>query len=296
MAIKLDTSTATMTVDLQGSKSAIHVGKHLALLHGTKNAILTSADQPLGGNTHKGPSITIKGSVFLDATAGELDTGDWQFGILQVSTLAVYEFVYAGRMPNEGSSTVNLKSGYTKNPSIDADAPIADDVFDPGGVTISATTTPRTGFNAEFRFTDHPATLVPLKFQNQKTSSPNYLYSARRDEGFVAYFVARQNENAPIQFLSRVGWHAIWHGTFKWTSAASKPTVTMKDAKMYSSTVLLGAPAATDKEFQTAKAGKGPTTNKQDTTASEDAFVNRKSTVYTESSDRPTGLPDDFFK
>jgi hypothetical protein len=300
MALRLDTSSATMTVDIKGAKSAIHIGKELVLLHGTRNANLAAADVPMGGKGNKGPSIVITGKVFMEADASDFDLGDWQFGMIQVSNLMVYEFVYAGRMANEGSVVLNLRSGFTKNPSLDADPPqggsIDDDIFDIAHQTTKRVSTPRVGFEIEYRFGDHPNTLVPQKFENRQTNAPNFIASARRDEGFITYFVARENAQAPVQFLSRVGWHAIWHGTFTWSAAKMKPTLTTKDSRLDLGQVLLGAPVATDPDFQVAKARVGPTSNAMDEKASDDAFVHRRSPVCVQSTTLPKDLPSDFFQ
>jgi hypothetical protein len=298
MAVKIDASTAMITMDKTGAKCAIKVGKELVLLHGTQNADLTAADNTAGGKM-KGPFMNLTGTVFMDADASDKIIGDWEFGFIQVSTMAVYEFIYAGRMPNEGSLTVNLKAGFKTNPSLDVDpdpgVTIDEDIFDAASVSATPTTTPRTGFDVTCTFGDHPNTFVPKKFENKTTSSQNFLFSARRDEGFVSYFVGRPNSKSPVQFLSRVGWHCIWHGTFKW--ANGKPTCTMKDSRIDPGTVLLGAPSnASDPDFLIAKARVGPTSNSQESTAVDDATIRRIAPVLKESTDRPTDLPDDFYK
>ncbi|MCE9532999.1 MAG: hypothetical protein K8T89_18025, partial [Planctomycetes bacterium] len=291
MAIKLDPTTATMSVDKAGSKSAIHVGRELVLLHGTRNAVLSSADTSAGGKQTNGPSIVMTGKVFMDAAATDFDLGDFQFGMIQVSTVVVYEFVYAGRMSNEGSVKINLKAGFTKNPSLDAETTgggtIDETIFDSANQTFKRVTTPRPGFEVTYKSDDHPSTLVPQKVQNSLTNAPNFISSARRDEGLIAYFVARQSETSPVIFLSRLGWHGIWHGTFKWSVATNRPTVTLVDSQMQLGSALLGSPPATDAEFLVAKARVGPITNDLDKSASDDAFVNRRSPVFVASRDRP---------
>src|SRR5262249_25304113 len=229
MALQLDASTATMSFDMTGSKSTIRVGTQFALLHGTRNVNLTAADDAAGVKPTKGPSVTTTGKVFLAADPSDFTIGDWEFGMIQVSNLQVYEFVYAGRLAGEGSVTINLKSGFTKNPSLDEEVPpnstsstIDATIFDQTFLTATRVTTTRVGFEIEYKLDDHPNTLVPLRFENRKTTAPNFIFSARRDEGFIAYFVARENSKAPIQFLARIGWHAIWHGTFKWSAATMK--------------------------------------------------------------------------
>jgi hypothetical protein len=299
MTLSLDASSATMSVDVAGSASAIYVGQQLVLLHGTRNANLHSADSVTGGKTSNGPSITITGNVFMKADPTDVDTGDWQFGMIQVSNLMVYEFVYAGRRANEGSVSINLKSGYTKPLSLDAQpaagVSIDDSIFDPSFLTTTRVTSPQVGFQIEYLVNDHPATLVPQRFQNRTTHAPNYLFSARRDEGFVTYFVARANKTAAVQFLSRVGWHAIWHGEFQWSVPWKRPTVIMKDSRLDLGTVLLGAPAATDSHFLIAQARVGPTANDQDNQATDDAFIRRNVKVCTQATTQPSNLPSNFF-
>ena len=299
MTLRLDASSATMTVDVAGSASAIHVGRQLVLLHGTRNANLRSADTVTGGKTSNGPSISITGKVFMQADATDFDVGDWQFGMIQVSNLMVYEFVYAGRLASEGSVTINLKSGFTKPLSLDAEvatgSTIDDSIFDSTNLTATRVTSPQVGFQIEYLFNDHPATLVPQRFENRTAHAPNFIFSARRDEGFVTYFVARENSTATVQFLSRVGWHAIWHGEFTWSAAKMKPTVIMKDSRLDLGQVLLGAPAATDSHFLIAQARVGPTANDQDKKASDDAFIRRDAKVCSQVTTRPSNLPTNFF-
>jgi hypothetical protein len=289
-----------MSVDRKGAKPAIHVGKELILLHGTKNANLAAADMSTGGDGTKGPCIVITGNVFLEADAGEFDLGDWQFGIIQVSNVMVYEFIFAGRTSTEGSVTVNLKSGFTKNPSLDAEphsgGSIDESIFDANNLTMKRVTKPKTGFQISVTSNDHPAKLMEKRFQNRRTNSPNFIFSARRDEGFTTFFVARENERAPVQFLSRVDWHIIWHGTFKWSAAKVEPTVTMKDARLDVGPVRSDAPDAGSTDFQIAKARVGPTSNEQDNKATDDAFVRRLTTVCTQSETLPKDLPSDFYQ
>jgi len=117
MAINLDASTARIAWTTNGATAACHTGVHFALLHCTKGANLGAGDRSPAGKVKLFDAVELEGSVFLEATANEFDIGDRQIGMVQTTELMFYEFVYAGRRDTEGSCNLDLKAGFTANPS-----------------------------------------------------------------------------------------------------------------------------------------------------------------------------------
>jgi hypothetical protein len=212
--------TATITANKGGSRTDIHVGTEHALLHCTTNARRAAADDPAGHPGHTGPMITCTGTVLMSGDpANRQDkvdlTTNWEFGMILVSDLVVYEALYAGRMANEGSIVVNLKSAFGTNPSLDGDGdlPTVDEmIFDPSNQVITDQTTGTKGFLVTYKLGDHPNNPFPLRQTNSKVPAPNFLHTARRDEGFIAYFVARGTrlDGAPSG-ADRLAHHLAWH-------------------------------------------------------------------------------------
>lgn len=305
MAVALVASSATISASKGGSRTDIHVGTEHALLHCTTNARRAAADDPAGHPGHTGPMITCTGTVlFSGDPANRQDKVDlmtnWEFGMILVSDLVVYEAQYAGRMANEGSIVVNLKAAFGTNPSLDGDGdlPTVDEmIFDPSNQVITNQTTGTRGFLVTYKFGDHPNNPFPLRQTNTKTHSPNFLHTARRDEGFIAFFVARER-GTTVHHLARIGWHVIWHGTLGWTSPTTKPTVAMVTSR-----IDIGQPTtdsidntAFPRSTAVAKNPQRPTCNEQDGTAFDRGYGPTASApVRTESEARPGNLPSSFF-
>ena len=134
MAINLDASTAKIAWTTSGAAAACHTGSQFALLHCTKGANLGAGDRSPAGKVKLFDAVELEGSVFLDATANEFDIGDREIGMVQTTELMFYEFVYAGRRDTEGSCKLDLKAGFTNNPSLDVQSgpgqTIDDKIFD----------------------------------------------------------------------------------------------------------------------------------------------------------------------
>src|SRR5687768_5130473 len=111
MALALDKSSATITVDKAGAKPVIEVGNDHALLHCTRNVRVALVNTPGFQDPSNGPGIRLTGKVLItgdpSSNADRLDVTKFQVALIQVATVIVYEFRYAGRMPNEGSMTAN---------------------------------------------------------------------------------------------------------------------------------------------------------------------------------------------
>lgn len=305
MVVAIAPGTATITANKGGSRTDIHVGTEHALLHCTTNARRAAADDPAGHPGHTGPMITCTATVLMSGDpANRQDkvdlTTNWEFGMILVSDLVVYEAQYAGRMANEGSIVVNLKSAFGTNPSLDGDGdlPTVDEmIFDPSNQVITDQTTGTKGFLVTYKLGDHPNNPFPLRQTNSKVPAPNFLHTARRDEGFIAYFVARER-GSTVHHLARIGWHIIWHGTLGWTTPTAKPTVSMVTSR-----IDIGQPTtdavdntAFPKSAAIAKNPQRPTCNEQDGTAFDRGYgTGAREPVRTESTTRPGNLPSNFF-
>lgn len=305
MVVAIAPGTATITANKGGSRTDIHVGTEHALLHCTTNARRAAADDPAGHPGHTGPMITCTGTVLMSGDpANRQDkvdlTTNWEFGMILVSDIVVYEALYAGRMANEGSIAVNLKSAFGTNPSLDGDGdlPTVDEmIFDPSNQVITDQTTGTRGFLVTYKLGDHPNNPFPLRQTNSKVPAPNFLHTARRDEGFIAYFVARER-GSTVHHLARIGWHIIWHGTLGWTTPTAKPTVSMVTSR-----IDIGQPTtdavdntAFPKSAAIAKNPQRPTCNEQDGTAFDRGYgIGAREPVRTESTTRPGNLPSNFF-
>jgi hypothetical protein len=304
MAIALVPSSATITANKGGSKADIFIGSEHALLHCTTKVRRAAANEVAGHPGHTGPMITCTGTVLMSGDPAspqdKIALASWEFGMILVADIVVYEALYAGRMDNEGSITVNLKAAFGTNPSLDGDGdlPTVDEmIFDPGNLVITPQTTGTKGFLVTYKLGDHPNNPFPLRQTNSKKHSPNFLHTARRDEGFIAYFVARE-PGGKVHHLARIGWHIIWHGTLSWTSPTATPTVAMVTSR-----IDIGQPT-TDSVDNTsfprsaaiAKNPQRPTCNEQDATAFDRGYGNGASApVRLESETRPSNLPSKFF-
>lgn len=305
MAVALVPASATIAANKGGSRTDIHVGTEHALLHCTTKVRRAAADEAAGHPGHTGPMITCTGTVLMSGDpANRQDKVDlmtnWEFGMILVSDLMVYEAHYAGRMANEGGIAINLRSAFGTNPSLDGDGdlPTVDEmIFDPSNQIITDQTIGTKGFLVTYKFGDHPNNPFPLRQTNARTHSPNFLHTARRDEGFIAYFVARER-GTTTHHLARIGWHVIWHGTLGWTSPTAKPT-----AAMVTSRIDIGQPTtdsvdntAFPRSAAIAKNPQRPTCNEQDGTAFDRGYGPTASApVRVESEARPGNLPSSFF-
>ncbi len=304
MAIALVASSATISANKGSSKPDIHVGTEHALLHCTTNARRAAANEAAGHPGHTGPMITCTGSVLMSgdpsSSRDKIDLTSWQFGMILVADIVVYEAQYAGRMANEGSITVNLKSAFGTNPSLDGDGdlPTVDDmIFDPGNLVITPQTTGTRGFLATYKLGDHPNNPFPLRHTNGTTHSPNFLHTARRDEGFIAFFVAKDPAGT-THHLARIGWHIIWHGTLGWTSPTTAPTVAMVTSRIDIGQPTTDAIDNTNfpRSVAIAKNPQRPTCNEQDGNAFDRGYGPAATApVRVESRTRPDNLPSKFF-
>jgi hypothetical protein len=251
-------------------------------------------------NPINGPAIRLTGKVFIAGNpasgADRLDITKFQVALIQVSTVIVYEMRYAGRMKNEGSMTVNIRAGFNPNPCFDGKTTSFDDAFTNASTNTIVTPVqgPKPGFLISTNFDDSPFVHELLRFENRAVPAPNFLFSARRDEGFVTYLVVRVPDGT-IQFLSHVGWHIIWHGEFQWKAPGEKPTVVMRTSAFDLGQVLLGEPLPADASLAMAKQPRGSTANELDDLAHKGGFADRNTAILSQSKSRPADLPSVFF-
>lgn len=304
MPFTLDLASADLKVEPNGSAAAVHLGSKRLLMHCNRNgANLAAADnetdrrgikQPPGGH-----AIAITGSVFLESQKADfLDIEDWQFGMIQVSNLLSYEFEYAGRVREHGFVRNNLRAAFAGNLSLDAEPntgqSIDDHIFSTENLVLTKVLNPKRGFKVQVKFGDHPNNLEPYQFENRRTKAQNFLATARRDEGFVTYFVAREKPSAPVQFLARVGWKALWHFSFAWKSGADRPLVKLSTVDFSVGEVRKGAPPASDDHFAVAQRRTGPTANAQDQ-AARAKVEQRVQGVCDQAETWPASVAADFF-
>jgi hypothetical protein len=163
----------------------------------------------------------------------------------------------------------------------------------PGTATITA----NKGFLVAYKLGDHRNNPFPLRQTNGVTHSPNVLHTARRDDGFVAYFVARER-GTTVHHLARIGWHIIWHGILGWTTPTAKPTVAMVTSRIDISQPTTDAVdnTAFPKSAAIAKNPQRPTCNEQDGTALDRGYGSgAREPVRVESTARTGNLPSGFF-
>jgi hypothetical protein len=301
MALAFDPASASITAKAAGAKAGIHIGTQLALLHCTVNANLNVADIETGGRGDKGPMINFTARVFFptdpNSGANKIEISKWDFGIIQVSDVQVFQARYAGRRESEGEVTLNLKAGFRANPSLDADEDLPDMIFEPRLLTVTPVFAPKPGFQVEFKPGDNPNNLFPLKIINKATDSPNFLFSARRDEGFITYFVAR-DPAGKTHHLARIGWHIVWHGTCRWTSPSAKPTAMLLASRIDIGESVNDDPANTafPAMFAVAKNPQRPTTNECHNEAADKALAeNPVPPVHVALKARRSDVPVNFF-
>ena len=299
MAINLDASTARIAWTTNGATAACHTGVHFALLHCTKGANLTAGDRSPAGRVKLFDAVELEGRVFLDATANEFDIGDRQIGMVQTTELMFYEFVYAGRRDTEGSCNLDLKAGFTANPSLDvqptAGQTVDDTIFDAATLLIDRVTTPKTGFNVTVRFGDHPNNTIPYRFQNSLTGARNFLALAARAQKFNVYLVTRANPTSPIEILGRFNWAADWIVEFAWSVRTGRPTATTRRVDILEGVFVRGAPNPPDASSRIVVARSLPTANRQDTDAVNAIFNRRRAPLLRQSRNWPPGFRANFF-
>lgn len=299
MAIRLDASTARITWTTSGATAACHTGTQFALLHCTKGANLTAGDRSPAGKVKLFDAVELEGSVFLEATANEFDIGDRQIGMVQTTDLMFYEFVYAGRRDTEGSCNLDLKAGFTANPSLDVQSgpgqTIDDKIFDFATLLIDRVTTPKTGFNVKVRFGDHPNNTIPYRFQNGLTKARNFLAMAARAQKFNVYLVTRADPTSPVEILGRFNWAADWIVEFTWSARTGRPTATTRRVDILQGVFTRGAPNPADTSSNIVVARSGPTSNKQDDDTVKAIYNRRRAPMLKESRHWPPGFRTDFF-
>lgn len=295
----IDQQSVKISLVKDGANAGVHVGTEHALLHCTKNANLAAGDSTPPDDVNNGPAINIEGRVFLRSTENERDIGDLEFGIVQVSFLHAYEFIYVGRLVSEGSTVINLRLGYGKNPSLDEETArgrtIDQEIFRATAMTVTPVKIGKTGFDILVKFTDHPNNAIPLRFENRATRAPNFLASAARNEEFITYFVARARNVEPITILARIGWTVNWKAEFNWSAATMKPTKDVKASFLFAGEPRIGQPDAADPMAAVALLRQLPTTNAQDSSAQDAAWTQRRQPICEQNKDRPSNFRSNFF-
>jgi len=296
MALSLDKSSATLSADKAGAKTAVEPGNDFALLHCTRNVRVGDVNAPGQPDPTNGPAIQLKGKVLIagDPVADKLASTSWKAAIVQVANVLVYEMKYAGRMANEGSMVANIRNGFNPNPCFDAKTLKLDDAFNNSATTVTPVFGAKPGFLFTVVANDSPFSFVRLKFENALVRAPNFLHSVRRDEGFVSYLVVKDPAGT-VTFVSHIGWHIIWHAELQWKTPEAKPTVVMKTSSFEAGQPVLGEPTPADASLAMAKNPTGATANELDRAAFKAGFVDRNTSILTQSQTRAGDLPGVFF-
>lgn len=298
----IDQSSVKIGWKAPGASAGVHVGSKFVLLHCVKGANLTAGDQIPAQDVVIDKPVLIDAHVFLKSPDNQRDLGDMQFGLAQVSFIHNYEFIYAGRLESERSTVINLRTGFTQNPSLDeeprfgrtVDEEIFRATFPPLKVTPVTGANP--GLNIDVTFRDHPNNAIPLTFENRVSGAPNFLASVKRTEEFITYFLTRIKNVEPVTILARIGWTVNWHAEFNWTSASDKPTLDIRAAALFPGEPRIGAPDPGDPMAAIALSRKGDSTNAQDTAAQDAAWKQRRMPICDQTRERPPGFRANFFK
>jgi hypothetical protein len=218
---------------------------------------------------------------------------------VQTTELMFFEFVYAGRRDTEGSCNLDLKAGFTANPSLDVQSgpgqTIDDKIFDFSTLLIDRVTTPKAGFNVKVRFGDHPHNAIPYRFQNGITKVRNFLAMAARAQKFNVYLVTRANATSPVEILGRFNWAADWIVEFAWSVRTGRPTATTRRVDILEGVFARGAPNPPDASSRIVVARSLPTANRQDTDAVNAIFNRRRAPLLRQSRNWPPGFRANFF-
>jgi hypothetical protein len=298
----IDQSSVKIGWKAPGASAGVHVGSKFVLLHCTKGVNLIAGEQFPAEDVVADKAVFIDAHVFLKSPDNQRDLGDMEFGLAQVSFIHNYEFIYAGRLESEGSTVINLRTGFTQNPSLDeeprfgrtVDEEIFRSTFPPLKVTPVTGANP--GLNVDVTFKDHPNNAIPLTFENRVSAAPNFLASVKRTEEFITYFLARKKNVEPVTILARIGWTVNWHAEFNWTSATDKPTSIIRAGELFPGEPRIGAPDPGDPIAAIALARRGASTNAQDTAAQDAAWNQRRSPICEQKRERPRGLRANLFK
>lgn len=300
MALAIDAASTTMSFVQGTAKADVKAGTKFAVLHCTNGANLKAGDTQPSGKVNSTEAVKVKGNVFVTCGSDDFVLDGHEFGMAQVTELQAYEFLYAGRVSNEGSVAINMKAGFGTNPSLDVDPhpgqSIDEEIFNIVGLNIVRKTTPRLGFSVDFVFGDHPNNTVPWTFQNTVSGATNFLQRTFRAQHFVVYFLTRPNSTTTPTILGRIGWAIVWDFTYQWTAANKTPTVTKKNSQLFPGTFKLGAPDPLDAWARIAVNRTGATTPNQDRAAVTAVWDQRKDPLCKQSTSWPAGFPADFFK
>lgn len=299
MALIVDEASVDMTWHTRGAKAAVHPGSQFAVLHCTAGANTAAGNTTPPGKVKTNDAIEVKGTVFVQATGNEFDLGDHEFGMVQVTELHAYEFLYVGRLASDGSVQLDVRAGFTKNPSLDvqpdAGESVDDHIFSFNNLEVKRVTTPRTGFELTVTFGDHPNNVVPWRFDNTRTHSSNFLARIRRVQHFVVYFVTRASRTAAPRILGRLGWAVTWDCDVNWTTATMRPRLTTNRAELFPGSFKSGPPPAGDHWAQIAVDRTGPATNVQDGDAVNRIYDTHLPPGCKESTAPPDGFRANFF-
>jgi hypothetical protein len=217
----------------------------------------------------------------------------------QVTELHDYQYLYVGRLASDGSTVLNIGAGFTKSPSLDAQADgqtIDDHIFSFSNIETKRVTQPRTGLAVTVTFGDHPHNTVPWTFENRETHSTNFLARIRRVQHFVVYFVTRASKSSPLRTLGRLGWAVTWDFDVNWTLATMRPTLSLTRSELFPGTFKLGPPPPGDNWARIALDRTGPTTNDQDRDSVNGIYNARKAPACVQSKTPPAGFRSNFFR
>jgi hypothetical protein len=169
------------------------------------------------GATWKDDAITWKASVPTTLSAAERQS--WEFGFVQIAEATQFQSFYAGRIPREGSITLDyfIPPALPKTIWLDEGDKFAELPWyrSPGATII--------GNRMEASSGDHPGMIVPLTLENRVRSYvKNYLFHVIMDRRFWTVFTAKP-PGEPVQYIAHIAWRLRYDFRFAWSQ--DKPSV-----------------------------------------------------------------------
>ncbi len=162
------------------------------------------------GDDWKDDAISWKASAPTTLSAAERQS--WEFGFVQIAEATSFQSFYAGRIPREGSVTLDyfVPPALSKTILLDnGDKAAQLPWYRMPGATII-------GNRMESASGDHPGLIVPLTRENKVRSYvKNYLFHVIMDRRFWTVFTAKP-PNGALQYVGHFAWRLRYEFVFKW--------------------------------------------------------------------------------
>ncbi len=304
-ALRFDTKTATITVDVKGSAPDVSVSttpSPLCYMHLTRGA--QEFLVPHHGVTAKSASaINIKGQIVgshTDPHDSPSDLSGWRFRMRQITAINELNALYVGRGPSNGGLQYDMTMpplapafalGHFTSDAVRSSLPFMNNTQE---TVMTLTLAPFGGaVLISNDMDDHPKWGLTLAKHNNDANRDDLLFEAERNQDFVSAFVAISPQNKATT-LAYVSWRASWKIRCKFVGITCQPTLVDKTFKV--DPWQLGQPADTEQAaLLTDLSGDYAHTANGWTSAAVQALDNSDAGVSFLSS-RPTGVPTDFWR